>query len=169
MSEAETMTPPEHIQQSIRESVADYGCAVLHDSDPAVPERHISLSVGFESNAGQPEVVIYGLADDLARSMINEVFRQCKEEGLELTDGQVVGNLIEGYDCMIRRIDNPHAYRTHFGLAAWYLHETEERRLDRAVQIVWPDPKSRCYPWQDECADDVILWQTALYPLGAPK
>ena len=87
MSEAEALDPR---QTAILDNVEKFGLAVMHVAaeDTRAP---YSFSIGFEHSLGQPEVLIYGLERDLAQSMINEVFRQCKEEGLQLADGQAIG------------------------------------------------------------------------------
>ena len=170
MSEAETtlFTPEPELQETIQGLVADHGCAVTHIPDPAVPDRIYSASVGFEANVQQPEVLIYGLERPLAESMINEVFRQCKEDGLDLQDGTKLGNLIEGFDCMARHIEDPRARFIHLAYANWYQTTRHDAPITRAVQIVWPDPKTRAFPWDAECSDQVRNWQTPLYPAGAP-
>jgi Domain of unknown function (DUF4262) len=156
-------------QQEILAHVGQYGLSVMHVAaqDPRLPTY--SFSVGFEHSLGQPEVLVYGLDQDFAQSMINEVFRQCREEALELLDGQVIGNLIEGYDCMARPIDDPGARVAHFGYAQWFQRHQGAAELSRAVQIVWPDPKTRAFPWQDGCGADIRGWQVQLYPAGGPK
>ncbi|UIP06481.1 DUF4262 domain-containing protein [Erythrobacter sp. SDW2] len=155
--------------KAILENIEQFGLSVMHVAaeDPRAPSY--SFSVGFEHSLAQPEVLVYGLDRNLAQSMINEVFRQCKEEGLELVDGQAIGNLIEGYDCMVRPIDDPRGRAAHFGYAIWFQQRSKGDGLNRAVQIVWPDPKTRAFPWQDGCGSDIRGWQVQLYPAGEPK
>ena len=165
MSEAESLDPR---QTAILDNVEKFGLAVMHVAaeDTRAP---YSFSIGFEHSLGQPEVLIYGLERDLAQSMINEVFRQCKEEGLQLADGQAIGNLIEGYDCIARPIEDPRARTVHFGYAIWFQRHTGGEDIRRAVQIVWPDPESRAFPWEDGCSAQVKGAQVQLYPAGGPR
>ena len=170
MSEIETglFTPEPDLQAAILGHIAAHGCAVTHIPDPAVPDRSYSASVGFETNAQQPEVLIYGLEKPLAESMINEVFRQCKEDGLELEDGTKLGNLIEGFDCVARTIEDARARFTHLAYANWYQTSKHDAPISRGMQIVWPDPKTRAFPWEADCSTQVRNWQTPLYPAGPP-
>jgi len=156
-------------QKAILDNVETYGLAVMHVAAEEPTKPSYSFSVGFEHSLGQPEVLIYGLERDMAQSMINEVFRQCKEDGLDLADGQAIGNLIEGYDCVVRPIEDPRARAAHFGYANWFQRHTGGEALRRAVQIVWPDPESRAFPWQEGCAPNVRAWQIQLYPSGGPR
>ena len=166
MTETTELTPQ---QLAILENIERFGLSVMHVAaeDPRAPSY--SFSVGFEHTLGQPEVLVYGLDQGLAQSMINEIFRQCREEGLELTDGQAIGNLIEGYDCIARTIDDPRGRAAHFGYAMWFQRHLGAAELRREVQIVWPDPKTRAFPWQDGCGADIRGWQVQLYPAGGPK
>lgn len=158
---------PQH--QAIIDNVERFGVAVMHVAadDPRSPSY--SYSVGFEHTLGAPEVLVYGLDRELAQSMINEIFRQCREDGLLLADALRIGNLIEGYDCMARPIDDPRARAGHFGFANWFRRRNGEGDLGRAMQIVWPDPKTRAFPWEEGCGFDVENWQTQLYPAGTPR
>lgn len=166
MTESSELTPQ---HKAILANVEQFGLSVMHVAaeDPRAPSY--SFSVGFEQSLGQPEVLIYGLDRNLTQPMINEVFRQCKEEGLSLADGQAIGNLIEGYDCVARPIDDPRGRAAHFGYANWFQQHSGAEGLQRAVQIVWPDPKTRAYPWQPECGADIKGWQVQLYPAGGPR
>lgn len=166
MSDTSELTPQ---HKAILDNIEQFGLAVMHVAadDPRAPSY--SFSVGFEHSLGQPEALVYGLDQSLAQSMINEVFRQCKEEGLVLADGQTIGNLIEGYDCIARPIDDPRARSAHFGYALWHRRHLGAAEPARAVQIVWPDPKTHTFPWQDGCGADIRGWQVQLYPAGGPK
>ncbi|WP_435418313.1 DUF4262 domain-containing protein [Parerythrobacter aurantius] len=166
MTHSTTLDPQ---QQAILDNIERFGLAVMHvaSEDPRLPSY--SYSVGFKHSLSRPEVLVYGLDQGLAQSMINEVFRQCQEDGLELTDGRLVGNLIEGYDCMVRPIDDPRARTAHLGYATWFERQRGAEEAVGAVQIVWPDPKTRAYPWQPDCGADIRGWQVQLYPAGAPR
>ena len=160
------MTEPmseEQRQQAIIEAVDTHGCSVAYVTDTGVPDRDFSFSIGFESSVGQPEVLVYGLPKDLMYAVIMSLFEQCRDKGLELSEGLKVSGLIENYDCTLREITDPRALRAHFGWAIWYHHTQRGEQLNRAFQIVWPDPKSRLFPWEDGCAEDVVNWQVGLY------
>lgn len=154
-------------QKAIKEAVEKHGSTVVHVTDTGVPDRTFSFSVGFEESVGQGEVLVYGLPKDLMYAVIMSLFEQCRDKGLELTDGLKVGELIEGFDCTLREINDPRALRAHFGWAIWYHHTHRGEQVKRAFQIVWPDPKSKLFPWEEGCAKDVVNWQVALYDKAA--
>jgi hypothetical protein len=109
---------------------------------------------------------VFGLGKDLMLSMVNEVFRQCKEDGLVLSDGQSIGNLIEGFDCVLREITHQQTLEMFFGSAIRFHQRQGSEPMVNAFQVVWPDPKSKKLPWEDGCAQDIIQWQEALYSKG---
>tara|TARA_B100000678_G_scaffold283539_1_gene283799 strand:- start:1509 stop:2009 length:501 start_codon:yes stop_codon:yes gene_type:complete len=166
MSETETLDAR---QTGIIDSVEKYGLSVMHVTAERPDLPSFSFSIGFEHTLGQPEVLIYGLERDLARNMINEVFRQCQEQGLVLADGQVISDVIEGYDCIARSIEDPRGRMMHFGYANWFQRRNGGENLRRAMQIVWPDPESKAFPWEDGFSREIGRSQVQLYPSGGPR
>ena len=118
---------------------------------------------------GQPEVLVYGLPKDLMHAVIMSLFEQCRDKGLTLEDGAKVSDLIDNYECTLREITDPKAHRAHFGWANWHHHHRTGDPLTRAFQIVWPDPQSRKFPWEDGCAENVVQWQAGLYDTEAAQ
>ncbi|KAG5720285.1 hypothetical protein E4T56_gene14342 [Termitomyces sp. T112] len=125
-------------------------------------EPGFSFSIGFPVSVGQPEAVIFGLSSELRHSMMNEIRRQCSD-GLKLSDGLRISGLIEGFDCVARRITDPEAIRQHFGWAIWYHRSQLGKEMTEAYQIVWPGAQQGLFPWETGCHPDVIALQPALY------
>jgi hypothetical protein len=152
-------------EQKLLDDIRDYGCQVLHVFDGNGNEPGFSYSIGFPVSVNQPEVIVFGLDRKLMHSMVNEVHRQCSE-GLLLRDGAKVHDLIEGFDCVLRRVTDGAAIREHFGSAIWY-HRTQ-RGVDvkEAYQLVWPGAQQGLFPWEEGCSADVISQQPALYGPG---
>ncbi len=136
---------------------------VLSVFDPEQKDPDFSYSIGFQESAGQPEVIVFTLSKPLRTNMINEIFRQMIEEGLELEDGLRIGGLIEGFDCIARHITSRNALNEHFGSAIWYHRSQRDFEINDAYQIVWPGAKQGLFPWEQGCAQDVIDDQPALY------
>lgn len=166
MSEGETL---DDNQKVIIENVDKFGWSVMHVAPESPQSPSFCFSVGFEHTLGQPEVLIFGLERNLAGSMINSLFHQCKEDGLQLTDGAAISDLIENYDCVARPIEDPRAWPRYLGYAMWFRRYRDGEELRRAMQIVWPDPETRAYPWEDACSQEIRLGQVQLYPSGGPR
>ena len=155
---------PDAAEQEVLDHIREYGCHVMQVWDDEGDRPDFSYSIGFPVSVRQPEVIVFGLKQDLMHSMVNEVRRQCAD-GLKLEDGLRIGDLIEGFDCVARHVVSDEALREHFGWAIWY-HRTQRREeMSEAYQIVWPGKLQGLYPWEDGCASDVIDCQPALYDM----
>ena len=155
------------LEQQIIDNVRQHGCMIMHVFDPAGEEPNFSYSIGFPETVSQPEVIVFGLDKKLMHSMINETWRQCSEDGLDLADGICISDLIEGFDCVAREITSPNAIREHFGSAIWYNRTRRNEKLTRAFQLVWPGAQQGLYPWDRECSTEVTDWQPPLYEVAA--
>jgi hypothetical protein len=150
-------------EQQLLDNVEQHGCQVNWVFDDKGREPDFAYSVGFRKTVGQPEVIIFGLKRKLMLSMINETLRQCREDGLQLSEGAVIADLIEGFDCIARRVHPSQIDEGYFNSSMWF-HEREfGSELSEAFQLVWPGAVHGLYPWDEDCSADVIEQQPALY------
>ena len=154
-------------EQKVVDDIRDYGCHIVHVPAERAEDIDFSYTVGFPVSVGQPEAIVFGIEPAVAQSMLNEVLRQCRA-GLQLADGVRLTNLLQGFDCIARRIDRPEAIREHFGWALWYHHTQRGNSLNGAFQIVWPGALQGLFPWQAGCHASVCALQPALYRPGPP-
>ena len=159
-------TPPpllDAAERKVIDDVREHGCQVMRIlGDGDQPE--FSYSIGLPVSVGQPEVIIFGLNPDLRHSMINDVRRLCAD-GLTLADGVRIGDLLEGFDCIARRITDRETIKAHFGWAIWYHRCLHGAEVSEAFQIVWPGAQDGQFPWEPNCHPDVIALQPALYDM----
>jgi hypothetical protein len=158
--------PLTEFEERILRNVQDHGCMVLTVFDPAGEQPDFSYSIGFPETAGQPEVIVFSLPKSMRANMINEIWRQCTSEGLTLSDGKRISGLLDGFECIARRITSPDAIREHFGSAIWYHRRQRQTELIEAYQIVWPGAHQGLFPWESGCIQTVIDDQPALYSLS---
>ncbi|MCJ2185534.1 DUF4262 domain-containing protein [Novosphingobium beihaiensis] len=149
-------------EQCVVDNIRDYGCQVQFVFDPDGIQPDFSYSIGFPVSVGQPEVIVYGLRNELMHSMVNEMHRQCAD-GLVLRDGARVSGLLEGFDCVLRHVTAPAAIKEHLGWAIWYHRNQRSVELGEAYQIVWPGAQQGLFPWEKGCDEYVISQQPALY------
>jgi len=136
------------------DDIEKYGCHILHIlAEGDLPP--FSYSVGIEKSAGQPEVIIVGLRNELAHSMINEYCERVRA-GERFQPGQRVSGFLEGFDCEVRQVD-PRPYREYVGWDLW-LYKGESFRL---VQLVYPST-SGYWPWDEGSSDDFRRFQPIL-------
>jgi hypothetical protein len=153
-------------EQRIRAAIAEHGwfCTAVFDPDGAEPD--FAYSVGFTQTLRQPEFIIFGLPSDTAKPILWDVFDGLKS-GRVPEDGLRWSDLIQGYDCVIRRVHPTQVTREYFNSALWLWGDPAERGEPlSAYQIVWPDRDGR-FPWDAGCAQWARDHQPALYiPMG---
>ena len=154
-------------EQRVVDDVRRYGCHIVHVPADSADDVDFSYTVGLPVSVGQPEAIVFGIEPAVAQSALNEVLRQCRG-GLRLSDGLRLSNLIEGFDCVARRIERPEAIRDHFGWALWYHYTQGGKPVSEAFQVVWPGALQGLFPWQAGCHASVCSLQPALYRAGPP-
>ena len=150
-----------HEQQALN-NIRDHGCHVMWIFDDDGDQPDFCYSVGFPETVGQPEVIVFGLKQELMHSMVNNVRQQCAE-GLRLADWAKISGLIEGFDVVARTVNDDEAIHEHFGWAIWYHRSQRGEDVSEAYQLVWPGAVDGLFPWDAGCADNVIALQPALY------
>ncbi|MBA4009025.1 MAG: DUF4262 domain-containing protein [Erythrobacter sp.] len=159
MNQSPVLDPEE---QKCLADIAEHGCHVLLIWDEELKEIDFAYSVGLPVSVGQPEVLVYGLGREIMHFMINEICRQCAE-GLVLSDGLRIHDLLEGHDCIARWCTNGEAIKEHLGWALWYHRTQRGVDVEGFYQIVWPGAASGLFPWDEGVSQDVIEAQPALY------
>lgn len=129
------------MEDIVRENVVEHACHVMMVSG-GDEGYGFAYSIGLGKSFGQPEVVCFGLDLNVMHFMINGV-RDRMEQGSRFDDGDRVAGLIEGYDCVFRRMQRT-KYRDYLGYALWFYGGDG---FD-VLQLVWPD-KERRFPWND--------------------
>lgn len=138
------MSPPESTNDVERRVVDDIAKLGWHGVSRFPGEAQIDhyYTVGLQQTYGHPEVLIVGLAGDVAHGMGHSAV-EAIENGAALSDGQRSDAILEGYDVVYAAIDQTTADRW-LPLATWYY----EKRPWTALQLIWPDRAGR-FPDQD--------------------
>lgn len=144
------------IEDLILRNVEEYGCHVMRiaadDEGPG-----FAYSIGVVRTFQQPELICFGLDEDLLPSVVNEVCDRMAD-GEQFEDGGKVPALIAGRDCVLRRVQRSH-YPAYLPFARWY-YDSDDFDV---LQIVWPDEQGR-YPWDDGFQSHDLqprLWEPA--------
>ena len=136
------------------ENIAKFGCQVMHisEEDDLPP---FAYSVGIQKSSSAPEVVVIGLKQPLAHSVVNEYNKRIRN-GEKFEIGKNYSNFIEGFEVLVSKVDKSH-YREYFGFNRW-LYEGDNFDI---VQLVYPNT-SGIWPWQKESDDWFRSWQPVL-------
>ena len=154
--------PLSEFEQRIFENSEKSGCQVNTIFDPDGEEPTFSYSIGFPVTVNQPEVIVFGLKNEVMHGMINALLDKCRQ-GLTLRDGLVIDDLLDGYNCVARAVVNDYIVDDYFASAIWYEKYRTGDEMKEAYQIVWPGVHQRMFPWDEGCDQLVIDCQPALY------
>ena len=123
-----------------------------------------AYTVGLSTAFDHPEVVIFGLNDDLdfMGTLLNDIGARV-EKGERFAHGDKKRDLLPGYTCPIARFPKA-AYDEHLGQAQKQLGNDFD-----VVQCIWPDPKKRL-PWDPKVMPPVLGRQPVfLRPDAGPR
>lgn len=101
-----------------------------------------AYTIGLEQTFGHPELVIFGLNDDLdvMHRVLNALGERVRK-GERFEHGARKRGVLSGYVCAFARFPKS-AFEEHLGQASAFYGG----KPFRAVQCIWPDPKKR-FPW----------------------
>ena len=101
-----------------------------------------AYSFGLYEEFQHPEIITFGLDSEVMHRIINNAGDQVRK-GVEFRDGDLTGELLEGYKCAFRRI-HPSQYHETCSWAVWFYGSLESPVL----QLFWPDKRNR-FPWDE--------------------
>lgn len=105
-----------------------------------------SFTVGLWESFGQPEVVVFGLPQEIAHELL-ELLADEADEGHRFLAGTRHEGLLQDYP--VRFFEVPKSrYAEYLGSACW-AYEGDDFP---AVQLVWPDKQGR-WPWDPDGRD----------------
>ncbi|MEO0551171.1 MAG: DUF4262 domain-containing protein [Pseudomonadota bacterium] len=150
-------------EANIIKNVEEHGWQCSHIFDPDQEKPSFSYSVGFTKTVNCPEFIVFGLSNDLMNSMLWQVFRDIKD-GIEPQDGMIWSHLLEGFDCIIKKVHAENIEMNYLNSAKWYWnHHLGNSDPVSAFQIVWPGAVSGEFPWDEGCDQFIIDSQPPLY------
>lgn len=125
-----------------------------------VPELEHSpgwaFSIGLHHSFGHPEIVVFGLPDEMAHQMINSLGEDIRE-GTTFAPDSVVTGVLEGYSCAIKTVD-PVWYSPFLGYATWFYQGMDFP----FVQCLWPDREGH-FPNEPAFDAELIPYQPLLW------
>ncbi|MCU0866428.1 MAG: DUF4262 domain-containing protein [Planctomycetes bacterium] len=131
-------------QQQLLADIAESGVHIVHvEVDDGAT---YSYTVGLWERFEQPEVIVFGLPDDVAGDLLDTVADEVAE-GRKFRAGEKHDGLLVGYPA--RFFDVPKALlELLLPDAVWAYQDTEFP----CVQLVWPDKQGR-WPWEPGVRD----------------
>ena len=132
--------------KKVLSDIDEFGCHVISVFDPEDQLPPFTYSVGIQESSGEPEVVVFGLKNTLAQSVVDNYNRRIRE-GECFEPGRRYTDFLEGFEVYFEPVDRKH-YKDHFGYDLW-LYGDEEFAV---LQLIWPTT-SGAWPWEPEASE----------------
>jgi hypothetical protein len=147
-------------EQKCLADVEKYGLHVLRVfGDTEWPS--FVYSVGLNRNFQIPEIIILGLAPDVAHEVLNEIASRARS-GERFRVGDTIDGLLEGFKVVLRPVRDDFI-EPHFGWDIW-LYDGMQFPV---AQLVWPTT-SGVWPWDPNASDDFRARQPLLETADVP-
>jgi len=128
-------------EKKLVDDIESYGCHIIQVREGnGFPGW--SFTVGLGDVLGVPELIVIGLKNNVAHSLLNECNRRL-QEGIRLGDGRRERDLLSNVECEFRRVEE-RWLRQIMGYAVWFYGGDGFQ----ALQCVYPDLRNR-FPWDE--------------------
>jgi hypothetical protein len=124
--------------------IQEFGWHCLHVESNVPEQTAFSYSIGFSESFDQPEVLVFGLAQEKAHALLAEcahVFREGGSIEVDTPDDRILSG---GYEVVFRPLRSNH-YAEYVGSARRYYGA----RPFSAVVLFLPDAEHR-FPWDPD-------------------
>jgi len=147
-------------EEKLVDDIEKYGCHVVQVSaGNGFPGW--SFTIGLEELLGVPELIVIGLKDEVAHSLLNECAHRL-QEGIRLGPRRRERGLLSDVECEFRPVEKRWLKQT-MGYAAWFYGGDDFQ----ALQCVYPDLANR-FPWEEGFSKDWRSRQPLLFPHSLP-
>ena len=126
--------------------IETYGCHILGISADA-EDPNFCYSIGIEMTRKQPDLIIFGLSDQVASTLIN-MYCDLVGDGKSFLPGQEYLDFAEGYPVIFFPVAKLH-YNRYFGRGQSAYGGTDFRVL----QMVWPS-REGLWPWDPAASEE---------------
>lgn len=144
----------EATESMIKADIEKNGChIVLVEADDYNPA--FAYTVGLFPTYNHPEVICFGLAPEVLKSLVRDAHKLVKE-GKKLVPGYLFPEFLKDTNTQFLRV-KPAFYPDYFGWAQRFYNS----RNFPALQLVWPD-KQQKFPWEKDFNPDLKFNQPLL-------
>lgn len=102
-----------------------------------------AYSTGIYRLTGKPELIVFGLAREVAHFVVNEYAARAVT-GDAPEPGDLQEGYIEGHPVTFITVDAPDRDREYTTWTSWFY----DRKPFPVLQLVYPDSRSGAFPWQ---------------------
>lgn len=124
------------------DNIEEFGCHILKVME-GEEEPQFTYSIGINKKQNKPELIIVGLDNELAHSMVNN-YKNRLLAGEVFESGKYYSDFLEGFDVCFTEVDKSH-YKEYLGWGLW-LHNGDDFNV---LQLIWPTTKG-LWPWDND-------------------
>ena len=136
--------PKNEYERTVLHNVDTFGwhCTSVTRDDPG-DDPPFTYTVGLFETFGAPEMIVFGLGQDVAHSLLG-IYARRLAEGDPIALDVPSTEIIADYACVFVPVARSR-YLDYVFSALWFYGEAEFP----VYQLVWPDPSGR-FPWHPE-------------------
>ncbi len=148
----ELATPSNDFEQTLITNIEKFGwhCNYIFGENGSPP---FAYSVGFFHSYHQPEIIVFGLSQNLSHSLLSHIAMQFAT-GKEVDFVSLSQDLLEDYICKFVSVSSDQA--AEYLLSAQWLYK--EQPFD-VLQLVWPEYSKNVFPWENGASDEFVQSQ----------
>lgn len=135
-------TPRDESDRKLLEIIDEYGWHVtLVTGDDEEPP--FAYSTGIFQLTGKPEIIVFGLPQDVAHFVVNEYGNRAKA-GEALSAGGYYEDFLEGHPITFVETTEDERDKRYTTWSSWFYGD----QPFPVLQLVYPDSQSGAFPWQ---------------------
>lgn len=132
-------------EKKIVGNIEKHGCHVTSVFDNGGGSPSFTYSTGIQKTLNAPEVIIVGLPNQLAASVVNNYMRRIRE-GETFEKGNFYPDFLSGFDVTFGEV-SVESKKEFLLSSCWYYNDKFE-----ALQLIFPTT-SGIWPWEAEASD----------------
>ncbi|WP_184544752.1 DUF4262 domain-containing protein [Mucilaginibacter sp. FT3.2] len=152
------MTNPQQLDTKLENDITKFGLQVMYVMEDETGPG-FSYSIGLFETYQHPEIIIIGLKQQLAHTLINNMAHDIKN-GKFFSQLKYESDILNGFNCYIIEVKKSN-YDSYVGQAQRY-YKGDDFPL---LQCIYPTIKG-IYPWQDEWPESIKDLQPILGPVN---
>ena len=149
---------PDQIEQRVLDDIAKFGWHMI-GVQPGETDPRFTYTIGMMQTLDHPELVIVGLEDKTAATILNLIGAEIRG-GRPFREPGLYEGIVKGFACKTRSVPVS-SHPAYLGYAMWHRRHVNKTGTLEAVQILWPD-KAGLFPDEAGCDANIVGLQGLL-------
>ena len=144
----------EDLLEQTKLNIEKYGLQVILVSSTDYSPSY-AYSIGLTKTHNQPEIICFGLSNNLGHEIINDV-AELIEKGERIESGIIYSNIFKNSRATFLKVDKRNI-EDYFGAGLNYY---EDKKFN-ALQLIWTDRNDK-FPWEENFEEEFLYRQPLL-------